>query len=207
MPPPSVEIAALRRTTVVIDNFVRDPDALRAYALAQDFKADNRYFRGQRTECVHKWPGFQQSFERLLGRSIVKWDSPVNGVFQFAIGGEQLVYHSDHNTHAAILYLTPGAPVECGTTLYKSKQMQARSVKEYMEAGTTLGYPDEQIATRMMYENKLLDKTAWEPVDVIGNVYNRLMIWDAKMVHAASGYFGHSKETARLWQMFFFDCE
>ena len=41
--------------------------------------------------------------------------------------------------------------------------------------------------------------------DVLGNVYNRLVIFDASAIHSASEYFGTIKENARLWQMFFFD--
>lgn len=50
-----------------------------------------------------------------------------------------------------------------------------------------------------------LDPTPWEPVDVAGNVYNRLVIFDASNIHAASQYFGTKKENCRMWQMFFFD--
>jgi hypothetical protein len=44
-------------------------------------------------------------------------------------------------------------------------------------------------------------------VDVLGNVYNRLVIFDASAIHSASQYFGTVKENSRLWQMFFFDTE
>ena len=50
-----------------------------------------------------------------------------------------------------------------------------------------------------------LDKTITEPVDSIGNVYNRLVIFNAGLLHSALGYFGYNKNNSRLWQMFFFD--
>jgi len=50
-----------------------------------------------------------------------------------------------------------------------------------------------------------LDGTSFEPVDVLGNVYNRLVIFDASCIHSASQYFGTVMENSRLWQMFFFD--
>ena len=50
-----------------------------------------------------------------------------------------------------------------------------------------------------------LDKTIYEPVDVVGNVFNRLVIFEARSIHAASEYFGFHKYNCRLWQMFFFD--
>jgi hypothetical protein len=55
------------------------------------------------------------------------------------------------------------------------------------------------------YDGKLVDPTQWDEVDRVGNVYNRMMCWDATMLHAATSYFGDRPENARLFQMFFFD--
>ena len=52
-----------------------------------------------------------------------------------------------------------------------------------------------------------LDGTKWEEIDRIGNKFNRFAMWDAKTIHAASKYFGTSKETGRLFHMFFFNAE
>jgi len=203
------QLRNIRRTVVVVDNFLEDPDAFRKFALQQEFQEDKRYFRGQRSLTRHLWPGLKETIERLLGLRIPAWDSqPTNGVFQFCVGGDQLVYHSDHNSHAAVLYLTPDAPPSAGTTIYRSKANKARSVNEAAERnGGKVTEHEKNLITQTMYNGKLLDRTAWEEIDVIGNVYNRLVIWDARMVHAASDYFGTCKEDGRLFQMFFFDCE
>jgi hypothetical protein len=42
-------------------------------------------------------------------------------------------------------------------------------------------------------------------VDQLGNVYNRLVIFNAAYLHSAVDYFGFNKENSRLWHMFFFD--
>ena len=52
---------------------------------------------------------------------------------------------------------------------------------------------------------ELLDPFAWDTVDHLGNVFNRLVIFDAQQIHSAAGYFGHTADTGRLFQMFFFD--
>ena len=54
-------------------------------------------------------------------------------------------------------------------------------------------------------EANFLDGTAWEKTDEVANIYNRLVIWNAKLIHAASEYFGDKKENSRLFHMFFFD--
>ena len=49
------------------------------------------------------------------------------------------------------------------------------------------------------------DSTNFDLVDSIGNVFNRLFIFDAQSIHAASQYFGQSMTDSRLFQIFFFD--
>ena len=56
-----------------------------------------------------------------------------------------------------------------------------------------------------IYAGGFFDRTKFELVDSIGNVFNRLFIFDAQNIHAASEYFGQTKEDSRLFHIFFFD--
>lgn len=194
------------RTAVILDDVLANPDEVREFALKLNYQGDDRYFRGQRSTSAHPWPVVQGLVEDSLRAYTDGWKTanPTNGVFQFCVGGDQIVYHSDDNTHAAVLYLTPDAPPESGTTLYRSKKLKGRTVEEVLAARGLAKVFAGDIG-KSMYDGKLLDPTAWEVVDVFGNRYNRLVIWDAKLVHSASCYFGDSKETGRLFQMFFFN--
>jgi hypothetical protein len=51
------------------------------------------------------------------------------------------------------------------------------------------------------------DSTQFDVVDTVGNVYNRLVIWDALTIHAATKYFGTDLHNSRLFHLFFFDVE
>ena len=51
------------------------------------------------------------------------------------------------------------------------------------------------------------DSTTYEVVDTVANVYNRLVMFDSKTIHAATGYFGDAIENARFFHLFFFDVE
>ena len=57
----------------------------------------------------------------------------------------------------------------------------------------------------LVFRRGFLDSTEFEMVDTVGNVYNRVVLFDAKMIHSASEYFGTTKENGRLFQLFFFD--
>ena len=189
-----------KNTSWIVDNFYDNPDEIRKFALEQEFDEGGfgRGFIGRRTEQQFLFPNLKEKFEEIMGRKITAWqEHGMNGRFQIAWSGEPLVYHCDSQKWGGMLYLTPNAPFQCGTTLYAHKQTRART---YFEEGWDAAWKDIPGECH-------LDGTPWEPVDVLGNVYNRLVIFDASAIHSASQYFGTVKENARLWQMFFFDTE
>jgi len=51
------------------------------------------------------------------------------------------------------------------------------------------------------------DMTKWNLIDRVGNVFNRLILFDSKRFHMSMDYFGDSKENGRLFQVFFFSTE
>ena len=180
----------------MVDNFYRDPDAIRKLALEQEFLEGgmNRYYIGRRTEQQFLWPGLKEEFEFIMNRKITRWeDHGMNGRFQMCHEGEPLVYHCDDQTWAAMLYLTPDAPYQSGTSTHAIRGTQIRS---RLQPGIKQGFRPG---------SKNLDRTIFEPVDTIGNVYNRLVIFNAAYIHSATDYFGFNSENCRLWQMFFFD--
>ena len=188
------------QTCWIVDNFYENPDQVREFALKQEFVEGGfgRGFIGRRTEKQFLFPGLKEKFEEVMGMKISRWEEHgMNGRFQNCHAGEALVYHCDSQKWGGMLYLTPDAPYQCGTTLFAHKKSRARS---YYDSGWDDAWKD-------MPGDAHLDGTPFEPVDVVGNVYNRLMIFDASCIHSASQYFGTVLENSRLWQMFFFDTE
>jgi hypothetical protein len=178
----------------IVDNFYEDPHAVREFALNQEYIEGGfgRGFIGRRTYKQFLFPQLKEAFEKVIGMKITEWESyGMNGRFQSCWAGEPLVYHCDSQKLAGMIYLTPDAPYQCGTTLYAHKKTRIRHGSE------------EGIMETFTPGN--LDRTPYEPVDVAGNVFNRLVIFDGHCIHAASEYFGYTKENGRLWQMFFFD--
>ena len=189
-----------KSTSWIVDNFYDNPDEIRKFALEQEFGDENVItgFVGRRTFNQFLFPGLKEAFESVMGKKITKWEEyGMNGRFQICWSGERLVYHCDEQMWGGMIYLSPNAPYQCGTTLYADKKNRART---YYDPGW-----DDYWANTP--GDCHLDRTPFEPVDVLGNVYNRLVIFDASCIHSASEYFGTNKENARLWQMFFFDTE
>jgi hypothetical protein len=196
----------LNTDVVVIDNIYEDPDSVREFALSCEFQENSSYHKGQRSKEKFLTNELKALFERSLNKKITSWENqPHNGVFQFCIAEDSLVYHVDAQTYAAIIYLHPSAPPSCGTTLYRSKSTGLRRSPTEDDA-KRLGMSTGELHYKI-FKNNFYDKSDFETVDVVGNVYNRCSIFNAKTIHSASEYFGNSKENSRLFHIFFFNAK
>lgn len=191
---------------VVVDDFYENPDAIREFALGLDYFPSGNH-KGKRTDARLILDGTKEAIEALMHRKIKDdgWNYGYNGVFQYCVAEDSLVYHCDSQTFAAIVFLTPDAPPETGTSFFRSKKnglWKAPTEEDVARLGK-----DESTLLYEMFEGEFYDSTRWDLVDKIGNRYNRLVVFDAQTVHAASAYFGSNINNSRLFHMFFFDCE
>jgi hypothetical protein len=192
---------------IVVDDFYEDPYLIREFALSRSsYNPHIEYHKGQRTEETFKPDGVKKVLGKLLHKKITGWDEHgANGVFQFCTAEDAVVYHVDTQSYAAVVFLTPDAPPEAGTTFYRSKVNGLREDPN-SKIAEQLNKTKEQLSSEI-FSSGFYDKTKFEVVDVVGNVFNRLVIWDAKLIHAASEYFGSNLHDSRLFHMFFFDTE
>ena len=183
---------------IIIDNFYDNPMELREKIL-NDFKFEVKgNYPGFRTKCLLDKPEFsniKQRFENIIGKKIVYWPENYNSSFQYVTEEMSSWIHRDETHWSAVIYMTPDAPCNGGTNLYKHKELQV----EY-------AINDDENSS----ENALLNKDArnydkWDIVDSVGNKFNRCILFRGKRSHKSGIYFGKNKETARLFQTFFFD--
>lgn len=195
---------ASRTDVIVVDNFYADPDEVRAFALKQEFFEQKEYYKGVRTQTRFATEQMKSFFEKALGRKVTKWEYPTNGIFQHCVATEPVVYHIDTQMYAAVIFLNPDAPLETGTDFFRSKSTGVRNELEIPNFKN--GKSKDQILSDI-FAGGFYDRTKFERTDSVANIYNRLVIWNAKAIHAAGGYFGTTKENSRLFQLFFFDIE
>ena len=191
---------------MIIDNFYTNALETRNYILTQEFKVRGNY-PGQRTtsrastDLKEIIEGYIQHF----AGKIVDWRMPAegdnnsaiyNGAFQYTTSRDRTWIHNDGwNNWAGVLYLTPNAPVNSGTGIYRFKD-GTRNVDEAEARGN-----------KKIIDEYSQDYTKWELVDKVGNVFNRLVLFNSKQYHASMDYFGTNKENGRLFQVFFFSTE
>jgi hypothetical protein len=191
---------------IVIDNFYNNPYETREFILKQEFSVKGNY-PGQRTKSYanEHLKEIIQKYVQPFGGKITDFPIPndnnlnrnvYNGSFQYTISRDVSWIHTDeHNNWAGIVYLTPNAPLTAGTAFYRFHDGSYTK-----QDGEILKNSDEV--------NKCSqDITKWQEVDRVGNVFNRLILFNSNRYHMSMDYFGDSKENGRLFQVFFFSTE
>ena len=180
---------SIKHNLVIIDNFYSNPDQVRKYVLEQDFSVMGNY-PGRRTKSDTN-QGIRDCIQKYLPEPITSFnlsrdETNYNGAFQYTTCEDRSWIHTDYTTRwAGVLYLTPNAPVSGGTGIFRTK--------------TGISYETENLNVNAR------DMTKWEMVDKIGNVYNRLVLFNSKQYHMSLDYFGNDKQDGRLFQVFFFN--
>lgn len=177
----------------IVDNFYKDPYAVREFALNQEFQENIDYYKGNRSKEQFIIPGTKEAFEKIIGKKITNWTEThgMCGRFQYCTAQDDLVYHCDSQTLAGMVYLTPDAPFSCGTSLFAHKKTGLRNENDFDGVN--------------VFGGGFYDKSKFELVDTAGNVFNRLVLFDAKCIHSANEYFGTDITNCRLFHLFFFD--
>lgn len=181
---------------LVVDDFYENPYDVRDFALSQEFNVSGN-FPNLRTEPDTN-PSLRETLQNIVrshGGAINYWPDGYNGAYQFTTSRDRSWIHSDTGTSwAAVCYLTPNAPHQSGTGLYRHKE-------------TGLYQPVEDQKLMEIVNNDSQDLTKWDEVDVVGNVFNRLVMYRGNRFHSSRNYFGQNKFSGRLFQTFFFSTE
>lgn len=189
---------------IVVDNFYADPDLVREYAMNNLEYTPSDYHKGERSNSRFILEGTKERLEEIIGKEITNWNHGgyANGVFQFCTADQPIVYHVDSQMYAGMVYLTPDAPPQTGTSMYRSK---VTGISSFPGQETRMGQEYVDTFKGNNKEMNFYDGTQFEKIDDVGNVYNRLVIFNSSQLHAATEYFGDAIDNARFFHMFFFD--
>jgi hypothetical protein len=164
---------------IVVDNFYNNAMETRDFILNQEFSVKGNY-PGQRTISYanEHLREIIQKYVEPFGGKITEFPIPAdsdknnnsiyNGSFQYTTSRDRSWVHIDgFNNWAGVLYLTQDAPLSSGTAFYKFKD--GATCKRDMDIlnNETDTYKSSQ------------DLTKWEQIDTVGNVFNRLVLFNA----------------------------
>lgn len=178
----------------IVADFYSDPDTVRRNALLKEFNITGNY-PGARTqpEPYQQSQYLKKFFENnIIHKPITYWPEEYNTAFQYTTETNTTWVHHDDTEYAGVLYLTPNAPVESGTGIYKHKQSGI-----YRHEEGAFDYNDSS------EDAENLDR--WEQIAFVGNIYNRLVVYRGDLYHrSVLPGFGTNKHNGRLFQTFFF---
>ena len=195
----------------IIENFYDNPDAIRKFALAQEYT-----FCHDRSNLDYVYPGSRtkdlfdldsnlhaEICKKLISvfhnteYDYMRWAVSTNfqGVSE---SYKQGVIHTDHNTiFAGVLYLTPSAPLDTGTSLFRKNKTFDESKYQQALDDNDKRFRGGEIAMDISYHSM------FDEVVRVNNVYNTLIIYEGRHFHAANQFFGKTLKDSRLAQVFF----
>lgn len=195
------------RFLLVKDNFYQNPEKVLEAARTADYY-EPEHVTGFRSKTVYHEPGIKRKLEKILGIRITRWDTdPLeeNGVFYqgFSKGKRREIpgVHSGepYNDITVLIYLTPGLPADCGTSLWQHRATGLVNPATPQDA-RRLGLKWQELRDLLEKENK--DRSQWIEMDRAGNVFNRMVAYPSGVFHSASKHFGSSVANGRLYQTF-----
>jgi hypothetical protein len=195
----------------VINDFYENPDVIRKFALAQKYK-----YRHEETDIGYVYPGCRTKDlyeldknlqEKILKKFVSIFHIPEHDRMQWAVSSsfqivsekyKQGVIHTDTNTiFAGVLYLTPNAPLDSGTSLFRKNSTFKQDKYQQASNENEIRFKSGEIVMDTEFHNM------FDEIVRINNVYNTLILFEGGIFHAANNFFGSTSEDSRLAQVFF----
>ncbi|MFE2150889.1 DUF6445 family protein [Streptomyces lavendulae] len=197
----------------VLDDVLPDVDAVRARCLAKDDWVQGAPHKPEPWPGLRAMPGLEPPelarVERLVRQATGArriWPENPEGAGTFNHNCVQVVGedeceprpHTDSRTlcrYAAVLYLSPGTPKDCGTSFYR------QSLPGGVLGGNQVLAPHnnlvDALGTRFVPEDSFTEDVR------VPHRYNRLLLYSANLIHSATGYWGTTLEDKRMTAVFF----
>jgi hypothetical protein len=195
------------RFLIVKDDFYANPEKVYQTALNMEYY-EPEHVTGYRSTHVYHEKGVKAKLEKIFGIKITRWDTdPIeeNGVFYQGLsqGKKKEVpgVHSDepYNDITAVVYLTPGIPLHCGTSLWMHRQTGLVDPATPADA-RRMKMKFTDLRNQLEAESK--DRSKWVEIDRVGYQFNRMVAYPSGAFHSASNHYGGSLANGRIYQTF-----
>lgn len=212
-----------------VDNFYNNPDEIRNFALSLTYnKEEEGVYPGERTKPIHQidnefnirftlkvlslFYNYRHEDVRFKVTSYFQKIYPFSEDMNDPLNNGWFHSDDDYNMAAGVIYLTPSANLESGTTFGKVSgectnidYSLSSDMRNKLYKNNNLNDIDIE-----SYRNQiLLYNSSFQTTLEVKNQYNRLIFYDSKIPHRENNFFCSPKEP-RLTQVFFikeFDTE
>jgi hypothetical protein len=193
--------------TTVVDDFFEYPDAVREFALQQEYLLDsNNEWPGKRSKPLHELnPAFfNDTVNKIfllfydLEKTKISWSA--NAYFQKVDSKYQEGWiHTDNNICTGIIYLSKSKN-KCGTTIYRPIDPINTIIKNTDKKCESFNNTDLIPNTSNF---RLENNKQFRPTVTAQEEYNRLVLFDGHLFHGANEFYGNEDDSTRLTLVFF----
>jgi hypothetical protein len=191
---------------IVIDDFLGDPEALRAKALRLTYTQSGAYPGYNSVERINL-EGLEQEISALV-REPLRLPSPLesHGKCRLALASDDKPgkIHVDPSYWSGILYLSRPEDCQGGTEFYRHLPTGTDQVPTDLEGLRAIGYSSYPEMRADILEKDALDRSKWELTMTVPMRFNRLVLLRPWLWHTSGPGFGYSIENGRLIYVMFF---
>jgi hypothetical protein len=187
----------------VLDNFFKEPFAVREKALAKPFTKKTGHFPGARSVHEFRFPELRalcsNASALLAEQGALKIES---ACFQFMGMGQRKSYiHSDPMAgYAGIVFLANKADTYPGTSFFRHNQTGLDSFKSESKKWIRQTFPDMAAfkRTRDLLDRDRFNPNKWTKVITLDATFNRLILFPAHLLHKNASAWGTNPRNGRL---------
>jgi hypothetical protein len=191
----------------VIDDFLRNPEEVRAQALGLDYAVGGRY-PGLNSVQKLRIEGLDQVISTLVREPVrAPWTNDFShGSCRVALASDdqEARIHIDQSHWSGILYLSRPEDCRGGTEFFRHKRTNTDRVPMDEQQLKATGYASYEELQKDILDKDALDRSKWEHTMTVPMRFNRLVLLQPHYWHTAGPGFGDSLENGRLIYLMFF---
>ena len=191
----------------VIDDFLRNPEQIRAQALTFNYSVPGR-FPGLNSVEKLNIDGLDQIVSTLVHEPVrAPWTKDFShGSCRLALAKDDKPgrIHIDQSHWSGILYLSKAEDCRGGTEFFRHKRTGTDRVPMDLESLKRLGYSSYEELKQDILDKDALDHSHWERTMTVPMRFNRLILLQPHYWHTSGLSFGDSVENGRLVYLMFY---
>ena len=191
----------------VIDDFLRNPQEVRAQAISLEYAVSGRY-PGLNSVQKLRIEGLDQVISTLVREPVrAPWTNDFShGSCRVALASDQQEarIHIDQSHWSGILYLSKPEDCRGGTEFFRHKRTNTDRVPMNEASLKAAGYSTYEELQKDILDKDALDRSHWEHTMTVPMRFNRLVLLQPHYWHTAGPGFGDTIENGRLIYLMFF---
>jgi hypothetical protein len=192
----------------VIDDFLRNAQAVRAQALSLTYAIGGRYPGLNSVEKL-RIEGLNEVISELVREPVhAPWsDDFSHGSCRISLASDEVKparIHIDQSHWSGLLYLSRPEDCQGGTEFYRHRRTGTDRMPMDPESLRRVGYSSYEELQHEILDRDALDRSNWEHTMTVPMRFNRLVLLQPTYWHTAGPGFGDSLENGRLVYLMFF---